>query len=121
MPRACACATIEAVYTCGMAVIKFDQNFSGCAPMQLTFEIPDALVERLRSAVGDDLARAAIEQIAREGYEAGKLSHFEIQQLLGFNNRWDTEQWLVRHRVRLNYSLKDLQDDRVTLDHLLGE
>ncbi len=88
--------------------------------MQVTVEIPDALVERVRAAVGEDLGRAAVEQFAREGYEAGKLSRYEVQRLLGFDNRWDTERWLGQHGIRKNYSLADLEADRKTLDRVLG-
>ena len=89
--------------------------------MQVTVEIPDALVQRLRDAVGEDLGRAAIERFAREGYETGKLSRYEVQQLLGFDNRWETERWLGEHGVGMNYSSDDLESDRKTLDEVLGD
>ena len=88
--------------------------------MHVTVEIPDALVPQVRQAVGDDLARAAVEGYALEGYRTGALSRFEVQQLLGLDNRWDTERWLGRRGARLNYTLADLESDRQTLDQLLG-
>ncbi len=89
--------------------------------MVVILDIPDALVGRLREAVGDDLARAAVEGYALEGYRTGALSRFEVQQLLGLDNRWDTERWLGRRGASLNYTLADLESDRQTLDQLLGD
>jgi hypothetical protein len=79
--------------------------------MQLTLEIPDDLVSALRAAHGDNLPRAAIEQLAVEGYRSGKLSRFQVQQLLGFDNRWDAEAWLGKKGLNLNYSAEDLVAD----------
>lgn len=89
--------------------------------MQFTLEIPDALAERLYDMVGPDLGRAAIERLALEGYESGSLTRYEVQQLLGFDNRWDTEAWLGRHGAHVDYSIADLEADRVTLDRILDE
>jgi hypothetical protein len=88
--------------------------------MQITLNIPDALAPLLRTAHGDDLGRAALERLALEGYNAGALSRYQVQQLLGFTNRWDTEEWLGRHQATVQYSLDDLEADRKTLDRLLG-
>ena len=50
----------------------------------------------------------------------GALSRYQVQELLGFTNRWDTEDWLGRHQATVQYSLEDLEADRKTLDRLLG-
>lgn len=89
--------------------------------MLVTVDIPDALASRVREAVGGDLGRAAVEELALKGYRAGKLTRFEVQQLLGLDNRWDTERWLGRRGASMNYSLSDLESDRGTLDRLLGQ
>lgn len=89
--------------------------------MQVTVEIPDTLIQRVRDAFGEDLGRAAIEGIARDGYRAGKFTRYEVQQLLGFDNRWDTERWLGKHGVVMNYSATDLEADRKTLDRALED
>ena len=61
-----------------------------------------------------------MEHIALNGYTKGTLSRFQVQRLLGFDNRWDTEDWLGRHGASVQYSLADLDADRATLDRLLG-
>lgn len=88
--------------------------------MNITISIPDEFLEPLHAAVGTDLGRAAVEQLALEGYRTQKLSLYQVQQLLGLNNTWDTEEWLGKHGVCLNYQLDDLQADRETLDRILG-
>ncbi len=88
--------------------------------MAVSFEIPKDAEEMLQRAFGDDLTRAALEAIAIEGYRAGKLSRYEVQILLSFEDRWETEAWLGGRGVHLNYSVQDLDADRETLDRLLG-
>jgi Uncharacterised protein family (UPF0175) len=87
--------------------------------MELTLKIPDDLTAPLREAHGDDLGRAAIERLALGGYRAGKLSRYQVQRLLGFDNRYDTEEWLGRNGAVSNYTVDDLHADRETLDRLL--
>jgi len=86
--------------------------------MQLTLDIPDDLASALRAAHGDDLARAALERLAADGYESGRLSAYQVQRLLGLENRFQTQEWLGRMGVHQNYSLDDLESDRDTLARL---
>lgn len=88
--------------------------------MNFTITIPDEFIGPLHAAVGSDLSRAAIEQLALEGYRTEKLSRYQVQQLLGFGNRWEVEKWLGLHGICLNYQLDDLEADRQTLDRILG-
>jgi hypothetical protein len=87
--------------------------------MQFTIDIPDRLAEPLRAAVGPDLGRAALEQLALQGYQAGHLSAFQVQQLLGFADRYSTRDWLAGRGAHEAYSLDDLDADRRTLTRLL--
>jgi len=64
--------------------------------------------------------RSQLEQEWIEGYRSGELSFYEVQQRLGFDNRWDTEEWLGNRGVCMNYSMEDLESDRLTLARLLG-
>ena len=88
--------------------------------MEIILTIPDALASVLQSTHGDDLGRAALEGLALDGYNAGALSRYQVQQLLGFSNRWDTEEWLGQNKATVQYSLDDLEADRNTLDRILG-
>ena len=87
--------------------------------MELTRTIPDDLAISLRQSRGEDLGRAALESLTLDGYRAGDLSLYQVQRLLGFDNRYDTEEWLGHRGVFPSYSLGDLRADRDTLDRLL--
>jgi hypothetical protein len=88
--------------------------------MDFSITIPDQAGETLRQAFGEDLSRAALEAMAIEGYRSGKLSTYEVQTLLGLEDRWATEAWLAQHQVHLNYGWEDLEADRAALDRVLG-
>ena len=88
--------------------------------MDVTIEISGEAGEVLRHAFGEDLSRAAMEAMAVEGYRSGRLSRYEVQKILRFDNRWDAEEWLAAHGLDLNYSVADLEADRQTLKDILG-
>jgi len=50
-----------------------------------------------------------------EEYRCGRLSHGQVGKLLGIN-RFEVDAFLKENNVPLNYSIKDLEDDRRTLD-----
>ena len=87
--------------------------------MQLTLDIPDDIAAQLRTSHGPDLGRAALERFALESYRARSLSRYQLQRLLGFDNRWDTEEWLGKMGEHETYTLQDLEDDRRTLEELI--
>ncbi len=88
--------------------------------MTVSIHIPEQAEGVLRGAFGDDLDRTALEAMAIEGYRTGKLSRHEVQILLGFEDRWETELWLGNKGIHLNYGMQELEADRKTLDRLLG-
>lgn len=89
--------------------------------MQVTVEIPDDMAKRLTQA-GQDPARAALEAVAIEGYRSGALSAYQTRRLLGFETRYELDGFLKAHNVWEHaYSLKDLEQDRQTLQQLESE
>lgn len=88
--------------------------------MQITLDIPDGVAKALHEFVGPDIGRAAIERFALEGYKAGKLTPFQVRQLLGLDNRWDTEEWLGRHGADLGWTQEDLETEWKSVEHLLS-
>jgi hypothetical protein len=81
-------------------------------PGTITLTVPEHLA---------DAVRTALEGVALEGYRSGTLSVFQVQELLGFRDRLQTQTWLGTHGVQQSYSLADLEADRATLDKLLGK
>lgn len=83
--------------------------------MQVTFEIPDDMAQKL-SPDGKDPARATLEAVAIEGYRSRALSGSQTRRLLGFETRYELDGFLKQHKVWEHaYSLEDLIDDRETI------
>lgn len=89
--------------------------------MQVTLNIPDGVVKSLEGFTGPDIARAAIERLALDGYRAHKLSFYDVQRLLGFDNRWDTQRWLGQFNAYPNWTQEDLDAEFRAVDQLLAE
>jgi len=87
--------------------------------MLLTLNIPDDIANRLGVAHCGDVARSTVEKLALAGYQDGTLSRFQVQRLLGFDNRWDTEEWLGSRGATMQYSADDLETDRKNLNRIL--
>jgi hypothetical protein len=89
--------------------------------MCLNLNIPDEAERMLREAFGGTLDRAALEALAIEGYRSGKFGSGQVRRLLGLSDRSEAQQWLAARGVYLNYTIEDLEQDRATLDKLLGK
>jgi len=87
--------------------------------MHISFDLP-ADVEQQLAASFEDLERAAKEAFVVEGYRQRKFGIATVRRALGFETRWDAEQWLAQRNVPTNYTPEDLEADRQTLDRLLG-
>jgi predicted HTH domain antitoxin len=85
--------------------------------MEVLLDVPDDIVQRLQ-ARWVDLPRRAMESIAAESYRAGILTAAEVQRMLGFETRWDTDAFLKREGAYLRYSEEDLQKDIETFRRL---
>lgn len=78
--------------------------------MSTTLELPDLAKEQLGESP-QALTRALLEKAVVESYRAGKISHGKVGELLGLS--WhETEAFLRRNGVGLNYSSTDLETDR---------
>jgi predicted HTH domain antitoxin len=82
--------------------------------MEVLLQVPDDIAERLR-ARSADLPRRALESLAAESYRAGILTSAEVQRMLGFETRMETDGFLKEWGCYLNYSEEDLQRDVETL------
>jgi hypothetical protein len=79
--------------------------------MTITLEIPEELAGQLIGA-GQDLARAALEALALEGYRSDRLTEADIRELLGFDTRMEVHGFLKEHGAFLPYTDEDLEHDR---------
>lgn len=84
--------------------------------MNITVPIPDALAARLGSEA--DLSRRALEALALAEYQAGRLTEFELRQLLGIESRYELDGFLKARGIFHDYTLADLAREQETLDRL---
>jgi hypothetical protein len=83
----------------------------------VAIELPEDIAGRLANRQGD-LSRIALEAIAAQGYRNGKLTHAEVQRMLGFTSRWETDVFLKQAGAYLDYSEMDLEHDLEVSRHL---
>jgi predicted HTH domain antitoxin len=86
--------------------------------MTITLDIPGEAEQTLRDIWGQNLDQAALEALVIQGYRSGKVGLEQVRRLLGFESRWDVEEWLGQRGVTWNYSLEDLEEDRKALSSL---
>ena len=57
------------------------------------------------------MSRAVLEAVAVEGYRSEKITPAQVQQLLGFSSRWETETFLRQREAYHAYTMGDLEKD----------
>lgn len=83
--------------------------------MEIVITIPDKFVEKRQN-----LSRQMLEAFAVENYRQEKLSLGQVAELLGFSID-EANALLKKHRVPLNYTFEDLENDRRTIEKLLSK
>jgi hypothetical protein len=85
--------------------------------MNVTVEIPDELARRI-TAAGDSLSRRVLETIALEEYKAERISKAQLRRALGFETRFELDDFLKAHHVGPNVTIEDLRRDMRDLQSL---
>jgi Uncharacterised protein family (UPF0175) len=78
--------------------------------MNLTVEIPDEIAARLRTA-GGDLSRRLLEGFALEEYKSERLSKAQLRRLLGFETRFELDDFLKAHQIPAPVTIEDVRRD----------
>lgn len=78
--------------------------------MQVTLDLPDDISDALEDR-WVDLPRQALEALALEGYRTGALTESQVRRLLGLESRFEVHALLKEHRIPLQYTASDLEDD----------
>ncbi len=78
--------------------------------MDVAIRIPDE-VGRALMARGADVTRAVLEAVAIEAYRSGAITPAQVQEMLGFRSRWETESFLHRAEAYHDYTVDDLDRD----------
>jgi hypothetical protein len=84
--------------------------------MQITLELPEDIVQELRSK-WKDLPRAALESLGLEAYRSHALTTAQLRRLLGFETRMQVDAFLKEHEV-YDFAAADFEQDRETLRQL---
>ena len=86
--------------------------------MQVTVKMPDE-VARQWGETPDDVGRHVMEDAAIQAYQAGRISHRQVGEMLGLDY-WQAEAFLRERAVPIKYSAMDLEADNAALDKILG-
>lgn len=77
---------------------------------RVTIELPHELAERIRASAGD-IGRRLQEAFAVESYRSSELTGWQVQQLLGFSDRFELDAFLKRAGVFREYTAEELALD----------
>jgi len=88
--------------------------------MDIIIHIPEGIEAQLESAFGHDLARAAREALAIEGYRTERLSLGQVADLLAISVA-EADSFLKERQVPLPYTSEDLERDRGVLGSVLAK
>ena len=87
--------------------------------VEVIVKLPDTLASAFGNTA-EARSQRLTEDAAIEEYRAGRLSHRQVGELLALDY-WQTERFLAAHKVAINYSLADLQAERMTLGEILPQ
>ena len=93
----------------------WDNGVKGAA-MQITLELPEDIVQELKSK-WKDLPRAALESLALEAYRSRALTAAQLRRFLGFETRMQVDAFLKEHEI-YDFTAADFEKDRETLREL---
>ena len=102
------------VSTAGAETYRYNE-VEGAA-MQITLDLPEDIVQELRSK-WKELPRAALESLALEAYRSHALTAAQLRRLLGFETRMQVDGFLKEHEV-YDFTAADFEQDRETLRQL---
>ena len=88
--------------------------------MNVAIEIPDD-VGRALTARGTDVRQAVLEAVAIEAYRSGTITPAQVQEMLDFRSRWETESFLHRAEAYHDYTVDDLDRDIAAIREALRQ
>ena len=78
--------------------------------MEVTIELPDEIADQIRNASGD-VARRVLEAFAIDSYRSGKLTGWQVRQVLRLETRFELDALLKRAGVFREYTAEELESD----------
>ena len=83
----------------------------------MDIQVKVTLPDDFSSLDSSQVSRDVLEQVVIEGYKDGRLGPKQVRILLGFTSRFETEDFLHRHRA-MEYTVDDLKSDLETMKDL---
>jgi hypothetical protein len=80
--------------------------------MEIVIDLPDDIAHYVQEKWGDT-PRHVLESLALAWYQSGELNEEQVRRLLGYRTRLRVHAFLKEHGVPLQYTLEDLEQDRV--------
>jgi hypothetical protein len=78
--------------------------------MQITIELPDDVADQVRKTSGD-VARRVLEAFAIDSFRSGKLTGWQVRQLLQLKTRFELDAMLKQAGVFREYTVEELERD----------
>lgn len=82
--------------------------------MTATIEIPDALAELMVDPVSSP-SRSILESVAADAHRRGRITAFQVRQLLGHDSRWETHAFLSERHALSELSVEEILEDAVSI------
>jgi predicted HTH domain antitoxin len=85
--------------------------------MNVEVNIPDEIF----SVSNSNVSREVLEAVAAEGFRSDQLTLAQVRRLLGFETRYEAEQFLAGRGIAwVKYSVEDAQRESEAWNELLG-
>lgn len=89
--------------------------------IEVRLTIPENVAASIQNGQnGGELSRRILEMTALEGFKSGQLTSTQLQQMLGFESRFEVDGFLKEHGVFFDYSPEDLAHEEETSQRLFA-
>jgi hypothetical protein len=75
--------------------------------MEVGIHIPDDMAADMRKITGQDIGRHILGAYVMQACQQRELGTAQLRRLLGFETRYEFEEFLAAHNVPRNYTLAD--------------
>ncbi|MGH9949284.1 MAG: UPF0175 family protein [Pyrinomonadaceae bacterium] len=80
--------------------------------------LPDTVAGQI-AASEKALERSLLEALALEEYRCGRVSAFQVGQMLGFEHPTEVDAFLTEHRMFDEYSKEEIAEQRILVGEVL--
>lgn len=86
--------------------------------MNVVVSLPDSIARSI-GRNERELEKQMLESLAVEGYRSEKLTAFQVGEMLGLKTRMQVDGFLKRHKIFIEYTKKEIEEQREILRELL--